>query len=247
MKERLSGSKSRFKDKRKRKQARSTVPRPGPGVLGRLPEIDAQLIVSKKVRYQLGSGSTTLATFSMTSQSLVGAFFMAIGSSSGYSLFQAVRLKSIKAWLNPVALGPATLQLFYPPQVVSSSVPVGAEPGKRIQDTVVGVTSTCYVAGAPDPDSQSGCWFNTTNYSSSNTIAQLFVELGSAANIALIVDVTFEAVLFNGFSSGYTPLSVSIASATGAAGRVYASPLWASVPGTPPSLSSGLAIGWDQT
>jgi hypothetical protein len=148
-----------------------------------------------RMRYQTGAAVDASITF----QNLLDTVLVAVSATSGYDVFDAVRVNSVEAWAAPVTGAPVTIGISYNGETVGA-----AGDQKQHTDTSMGI-QPAHVKARPDALTQAGQF----QASSANTAFTLFAP----ANTVVDVSLTLRQPMFAQATVAQNPLA---GAATGA-------------------------------
>jgi hypothetical protein len=161
------------------------------GVVSRPLQFSAGIRLSKKIRYQNTSSTTT---FNLTRGNMLNIIMNGTTSSTCGRLLAAVRLVALEIWTSVPSNGPNTISVewlsLYGPSTQSS-------------DTTISVSLPAHLRTSPPVASVSSFW-SLTGQNESEVLAK--IVLPSTSNAMTVVDVSFDCV----FMDDETPYSISL-------------------------------------
>lgn len=178
--------------------------------LGLPPDVQSGQRIIRTVRW---SCTSTSEAFTLRSEDLFDLFFFATGSTAGYRLYDAMRIKNIRLICPPPSSGMSSVTLGFPQNQVSTGIGGCGE--------YITVPSSMSVpgkwTGPPPSGSLAGMWVNQLA-----TYDLFSVQTSSGYSlVGAMVDLTLECV--NAFQAVQTAVASTISGAQ--TGRIYTRPL----------------------
>lgn len=140
-------------------------------------------------------------------------------ATTGYRLFDAIRMKKIEIWASAAAAGNNAVQVE---EISSSTSFLQSSKSRVVQDMVVGTSRAAHVVWKPTPGTIQANWFGA-NLSASVNLLTITVPVNS------VLDLTFDFTLADGNAA---PTAVTSAVAGATAGQIYCRPFGVSTSST---------------
>jgi len=181
-----------------------------------LPQVEDQLSVGKILRFQT-TGNSSSTSVSVSYQNLLDAWFIAGTATTGYQLFDLVKIKRVTVRAIPFATSAANAAF-------QQSVSVGVEfpglnagragSGNQASNTALGIDNVAMVSLRPSKMSQSAQWQQS---SADNAFVVRCTNNDNTLSLGAVIDV--ELSYKN--SADVSPAAVQSAIAGATAGNIY--------------------------